>query len=73
VRKFGSIRRLARELNVSHAAVVKWSRSHETHPSNMNLKQVIKLALELNPSETVKILKRDFEKHGSTLKKVGPF
>ena len=57
------------ELNISHAAIVKWSRSHETHPSNMNLMRVIKLALELNPSGTMEILKRDLEKHGSTLRK----
>ena len=38
VKKFGS-RGLAKALGVSHAAVNKWLRSSNTHPSNINLQK----------------------------------
>jgi len=57
--EFGSISDLAKELNISHAAVIKWLHPNGVHPSNTSLQQIIELALGLKPDETIEILARD--------------
>lgn len=68
--EFGSISDLARKLNISHAAVIKWLHPKGVHPSNTNLQRIIKLALGLRPDETIEILARDLSRHTALMEKL---
>jgi predicted transcriptional regulator len=65
-KKFGSSG-LAKALNVTHAAVNKWLKSGNTHPSNVNLQKIIELAVKLNGARTLQILKSDLSAHQNML------
>lgn len=59
----GSKRALARKIDISSRAVRKWNGENTGHPSNVHLRRILTLALEVNREETIKILKRDLQKH----------
>jgi len=63
VEGIGSTRGLAKRLGVSHAAVRKWLRPGDAHPSNQNLQKIVELAVELDGAAVSKILKMDLLTH----------
>ncbi|KUO41502.1 MAG: hypothetical protein AVW06_01350 [Hadesarchaea archaeon DG-33-1] len=71
VEELGSISGLAKEVGISHVAVLKWLRLENIHPSNTNLKRILELALELKPDEALKVLLRDLDKHATMMDKFG--
>jgi hypothetical protein len=64
----GSKRALARRINISSRAVRKWNGESTGHPSNVHLRKILALALSLNREETIKILKRDLQKHQKSVR-----
>ncbi len=63
LKTLGSKRALARRINISSRAVRKWNGESTGHPSNVHLRKILILALSVNRKETIKILKRDLQKH----------
>ena len=63
-----SMRALASELGVSHAAVEGWLDVDGPHPSNQNLRLILELAFSLQPSETMQLLRADLRKHVKLVK-----
>ncbi|MDI6643265.1 MAG: hypothetical protein QMD95_04355 [Candidatus Hodarchaeaceae archaeon] len=69
LRGMGSTRRLARRIGVSHAAVRKWLRPGDAHPSNINLRKIIELAVEFDGTTASKILRRDLRAHKTSFER----
>jgi len=68
VKKFGSLRSLARELGVTHTSMIRWLRPGAAHPSNENLRKIVTLAAETDCLKTSEILMDDFLVHKALLK-----
>jgi len=62
IEALGSPTKLAAELGITEMAVRKWIH-RLTHPSNVNLRKIIELALEIDARQTGDILEEGFLKH----------
>ena len=52
---------LARALGITRQAIYLWLKPRETHPCNLNLDQLLDLALNANRVKAVEILRRELE------------
>ncbi len=52
---------IAAYIGVTQQAVSKWLDPRETHPCNRNLRRLLKLAWEINPGGSLRVLKHEHD------------
>ena len=65
--ELGSMRAVAKMVDVSAKSVRKWVGKGETHPSNDHLHKILALATDLDQERAFEVLERDLFKHRASL------